>query len=167
MRISMLVCIVSLASNAWLGRLAWKFYREKSVDKGDCLSSIGLSCVCCRGVMKLYERKCFGGGVESMAGLSNGKTYGDVTLLYGLPVPGDAGNHRLRIALACGNRLFISYVIDDMGRCVSMLLQGKDSKLLYFPRADEAPVEFPHVPMPNFFRQRDVLRIVDGVNGGR
>ena len=38
MRISMLVCIVSLASNAWLGRLAWKFYREKSVDKGDCLS---------------------------------------------------------------------------------------------------------------------------------
>ena len=163
----MLVCAVSLASNAWLGRLAWKFYREKSVEKGDSLSSIGLSCVYDSAAMKLYERKCFRDGAESLAALSNGKAYGDVTLLYGLPVPGDAGSHRLRIALACGNRLFISYVIDDMGRCMSMLLQGKDSKLLYFPRADAAPVEFPHVPMPNFFRQRDVLRIVDGVNGER
>ena len=102
MRISMLVCIVSLASNAWLGRLAWNLYREKSVDKGDCLSSIGLSCVCCRGVMRLYERKCFGDGAESLAALSNGKAYGDVTLLYGLPVPGDASRPRLRIALEIG-----------------------------------------------------------------
>ena len=54
-----------------------------------------------------------------------------------------------------------------MGRCVSRLLQGKVSKLLYFPRADEAPVEFPHVPMPNFFRKRNIMSIVDGVNGGR
>ena len=167
MRISMLACIVSLASNAWLGRLAWNFYREKSVEKGDSLSSIELSCVYDCAAMKLYERKCFRNEVESMAALSNGKTYGDVTLLYGLPVPGDAGSPRLRIALACWNRLFISYVIDDMGRCMSMLLQGKDSKLLYFPRADAAPVEFPHVDMPTFVRQRDVLRIVDGVNGER
>ena len=167
MRISMLVCIVSLASNAWLGRLAWNLYREKSVEKGDSLSSIGLSCVYDSAAMKLYERKCFRDGAESLAALSNGKAYGDVTLLYGLPVPGDASRPRLRIALACWNRLFISYVIDDMGRCVSMLLQGKDSKLLYFPRADAAPVEFPHVDMPTFVRQRDVLRIVDGVNGER
>ena len=135
------------------------------------MEKLGLTCVCRRHEMMLYERNRDGAMFDVFAVLSDTWLKQTNIFLYTFPLPegndGLSSMHRSRVVCSCGGLLFVSYVIDESGSKSSMLVQTKDSQLLYFPSLDGAAVAFPRVELEKVQDQMKVLRITDEIQGAR